>query len=510
MVIAQPSPNSPAQTFLDSAPGAAYMNGFSYQYNATASQATFSIETLYWTATIYAVEDCTFEYPSGEQSGLEFGLLNMEPVLGLAPLCTNNSCSLLGHLSATAAIESSSYGLHIGSASLNYSGSLILGGYDSGRAIGPLLSTSGLTLLDVMIGVEAGRSPFPFSSQSGLLITTTGSTAAQPIPVSLEPTFPYIFLPQQTIDSITRQLPVFFEATSRYYLWNTSDSSYSEIVKSASYLGFVFQDPTVIGANVTIKVPFMLLNLQLEASVSGLEYAASYFPLQPMQPLPNIDYTYILGRAFLQAAFVGFNTNASWVAQAPGPGQERKGLGYEPKDLTSSTSAFNVQFGDDLFNQSWSGVWTPLPSQVSGTNFNPNSASSSPFAANSKSNTGLIIGVVIGGAAFLGIPVGTAIIFLRRKKRRLWERAINPFNAQPFNHEDEKVNTPDVVRNELYGSGMDHELPPDMRLEMPERGDPAELPLNEDAQELTTHDTVDDAAKSETADNERITNPVSQ
>lgn len=181
------------------------------------------------------------------------------------------------------ATHSDTFGLHIGAAQYDYSGSLVFGGYDKSRVIGPVTSynTQGvIPLLDIILGVETGGSPFDFESKSGLLDGDASGSAPQSTYIS--PEVPYIFLPQQAIDAIVELLPVSFDETSGYYLWNTQDPQHKIIVSSPAYLGFIFQDPLGVAGSITIKVPFALLNLTLESSVSGHPTERAYFPLSEL------------------------------------------------------------------------------------------------------------------------------------------------------------------------------------------------------------------------------------
>lgn len=83
-----------------------------------------------------------------------------------------------GYLYNQSVILSYSYGLHIGSAALNYPGSLFLGGYDKARVIGPYTTFGNQdpTLLDFAIGVETGGSPFSFQNRTGLLVSDSGNS----------------------------------------------------------------------------------------------------------------------------------------------------------------------------------------------------------------------------------------------------------------------------------------------------------------------------------------------
>ena len=178
------------------------------------------------------------------------------------------------------AAQSDTYSLHIGAASLDYPGSLIFGGYDRGRVVGPVITYnpySLLRLLDVVIDVEVGESPFEFGSKSGIL--SPGSATLQPLSTFASPQVPYIFLPPEVVTAITSLLPVKFAPSASYYLWDTSDERYARIMSSSAYLGFVFPSTTGPAGNVTIKVPFQLLNMTLDSSISGYSEDTPYLPL---------------------------------------------------------------------------------------------------------------------------------------------------------------------------------------------------------------------------------------
>lgn len=217
-------------------------------------------------------------------------------------------------------IPSYSYGMHIGSVPLNIPGSLMLGGYDQSRTIGDVSSQScdsaelTIKLVDIGIGVATGGSPWAYASKTGLL-AQGNSSIDYGTTVMVLPTEPYIYLPKSSCDSITAELPVTYHAKYGLYFWNTDDPDYERIVSSPACLAFTFPKDEVNTANITIKVPFMLLNLTLEAPLWLTP--TPYFPCMPS------DGPYSLGRAFLQAAFVGVNWHKGagvwFLAQAPGP-----------------------------------------------------------------------------------------------------------------------------------------------------------------------------------------------
>ena len=372
-----------------------------------------------WNSTVVASRIAEITYPNGVTVGMETGFV----CLGGSPVL--ESYSEPKSLYDSSLTQSDSFGLHIGSAALNYPGSLIFGGYDRGRVIGPVITYNAegvngdVQVIDIVISVETGESPFDFDYEDGLLVSSSDTEVTSPVAALLKPEYPYIFLPQATLTAITSKLPINFDSKSGYYLWDTKDPSYLEIINSPAYLGFIFPSNTGDTANNTIKVPFKLLNLTLERSISGLDSDVAYFPvMQNEYDGRHVSgYEALLGRAFLQAAFMGTNwgRNTSWLAQAPGPGQSMQGLGYDPTDLYSSDTSLNVQTGDTLFKDSWKGHWTPLPGTSAQKN-NTVTDNTSPGGLSGGAIAGIIVGV-IGGIAIIA-AIGAFFIIRRRKQRR--------------------------------------------------------------------------------------------
>jgi hypothetical protein len=333
-----------------------------------------------------------------------------------------------GSLYNQSVIPSYSYGLHFGSAALNYPGSLYLGGYDKGRVIGPYTTYSARNpvLMDITIGVEIGDSPLPFHNKTGLLEVDD----ADQVEVEIAPQAPSLYLPAQTCKGLARVLPIYYDEDTRYYLWNTSDALYAQLVTSPSYLGFVFPPAPGASENVEIKIPFRLLNLTLTSPI--VTSPIQYFPCQAPTRDANSGLQYALGRAFLQGAFVGWNskTNVGWLAQAPGPGVSSVGLGVEGKNIEDSATQIEVYDGTqkNYFAQSWENHWTPLPinndsaptdSVVSDTS----SAETRGKDLSSQDNRvslsiGAIAGIATGGGLALALLVTCLILCILRRRRR--------------------------------------------------------------------------------------------
>ena len=222
-----------------------------------------------------------------------------------------NATLVPSYLNTHNIIPSSSYGLHYGSAALNLDLTLWLGGYDLSRALGPIASQSYaaaggnsfiIGLIDIGLGVDNGASPFSYPSREGIL-AEGNDTIPNGINIMINPAVPYLNLPNSTCAAITKDLPVTYSAKYGLYLWDVQDPQYEKIVSSPTLLSFIFGTNTI--GNLTIKVPFRLLNLTLEAPLTTTR--TQYFPCQP--PRDPAQQQYGLGRALLQAAFFSVNWN---------------------------------------------------------------------------------------------------------------------------------------------------------------------------------------------------------
>jgi hypothetical protein len=320
-------------------------------------------------------------------------------------------------------IASYSYGLHIGSAALGYPGSLVFGGYNKGRVVGPLTTFSDpekVSLLDIGIGVEDGSSPFDFIAKSGLLLSN--DSRRRPLDINPDPLAPYLALPDKTCDAIAALLPVNFDKKLKYYLWDTNNSSYNKIVSSAAYLSFSF--PAAVGepSPVVVKVPFKLLNLTLEPPIT--DAATPYFPCRPYNPLSGKSH--VLGRAFLQSAFLGRNWNKkiSWLGQAPGPGVSNAGLGDENVNIADDATTIKTVTIPGAFNQSWSGHWTIMKantttslttSSVPSTTAQPSITLSNLLTRHSLTS-GVIAGISVGALAGVAAIIGATLMSRRKSE----------------------------------------------------------------------------------------------
>ena len=290
-------------------------------------------------ASIVDFDPWKIYFPNGRNYTPSVGILGLGR--GHAVLVTQ---SLLGQMKANGAIQSMFGGFHMGSAAHNQEGSMILGGYEQNRVLGEVgtfnllltrcpqgaqgtlkLGGPQAYMLDVVLSVETGVSPF---NQSGNISLwhgiDDGETASESVAeggragsrlVTTNPSVPYMYMPSGLCETAAQYLPVAWSAGLDLFIWDINDQ-YHRIVGSPAFMAIVFADKNA--KNITIKVPFQLLNLTLTQPI--VDQPTAYFPCKP-NPYSNLE----LGRAFLQAAFLGFEyeNNLSYIAQAPGPDMEQ-------------------------------------------------------------------------------------------------------------------------------------------------------------------------------------------
>lgn len=346
-------------------------------------------------------------YPNGKKYPVEVGTL----ALGAPALnhTVNNATYNLieSYLWKTQQIPSYSWGMHIGAVAPSIAGSLVMGGYDQTRVIGnvssqPLNSTNGLgslniDLYDIGLGVAEGASPWKkFSSMNGLFRrdNSSGDISAS---VQIDPTRPYLYLPKDTCDAIAEQLPVTYNEGLGLYFWNTSVPQFGRVTSSPAYLSFTFENNAGADSstpNITIKVPFNILKLTLQAPL--VEQNTTYFPCHPSDE-------YALGRAFLQAVFLGTNWQNGtgggywFFAQAPGPNLQSETI------TTIQVTDTTVAPGSGTWEDSWSGWWNVIPNPGGGLSLG--------------AKVGIGIGCGVAGALAICL-IGLLVARCMRKKKK--------------------------------------------------------------------------------------------
>ncbi|KAL1801681.1 hypothetical protein ACET3X_002023 [Alternaria dauci] len=365
-----------------------------------------------------------------------------------------------GKLYADGMISLYPYLLHVGSAAFDYPGSLVFDGYNKGRVIGPPTSFRDpqvVDLLDIGIGVEHGESPFEVDNMQDLLVADAGETGVAQ-KVRIDPRSPYLSLPDNTCEGLAKVLPITYDATTRYYLWKTDDSAYEKIVTSPAYLSFTFPPGSGASLNVTIEVPFALLNLTLDVPV--VDKPTPYFPCHAYTRDPDNEEDHDkLGRAFLQAAYLGRNwaSQMTWLGQAPGPGATGQGLGDQLLEIADGATTLEYWDSEETnyFNQSWTGHWSVVDSARPESS--PNDTDIHTTASSSTSSTGLSTGTKAGigiGAAAAGLALFVISILLWRRRKQGDMVAPSDFVHPPEQHLYGSLMPPEYGQSEKDKNGM--------------------------------------------------------
>ncbi|OTB01623.1 hypothetical protein M426DRAFT_323259 [Hypoxylon sp. CI-4A] len=340
-----------------------------------------------------------------------------------------NTSLIPGYMWEHNTTASNSFSMHIGSANPRMPGSFYFGGYDQNRVVGDILTysdgyTKPIALRDIGIRVIDGSSPWGFKSLGGLLASGNSSIASGGFEVSIDGCSPYLTLPKSTCDAIASHLPVKFNEDLGLYIWNVNDPKYTQIIRSASALEFVFIAESNT-ENVTIMVPFRHLNLTLTEPL--VQEATQYFPCYTG---PSGSPT--LGRAFLQDAFVGANwgTNSWWLAQAPGPN-------IPSSSIIELGAEDSIKASANDWEESWSRAWTVLtPDEVDNpTNSSALNATEHSTPTDDALSTGAKAGIGVGvGIASITAIGALAFFFLRRRKSAPSKR---PMSDMPHSTPDQ-------------------------------------------------------------------------
>lgn len=387
------------------------------------------------------------KYPGGMTAGFTAGCLSLggrretnQSFFVGDKVPTINASLPSGWLWDNGFTESYSFGMHIGSAqpATKVPGSLWFGGYDQNRVVGEILSMNGgprdgITLRDISIDVVGSKSPFDFRSKGGLL--SEGNSSIGPsFKVLVDGCSPYLTLPESTCKNIASHLPVKFSKDLGLYLWDTESDKYKEIISSASTLSFEFISTSNTNP-VKIRVPFMHLNLTLEAPL--VDDPIPYFPCHV-----NGGDLWVLGRAFLQDAFVGANMRRGvdtwWLAQAPGPN-----IQATANPVTIGEMDDTVTKGGNDWNQSWTGLWNDeeAPSSTPSSKAN---ATDDDKPEEDEGEVGMSVAAKAGigagiSAAVIAIGVG-AFFFWRRRRSQTQPAPETAYgqNAMQQHHIDTK------------------------------------------------------------------------
>ncbi|KAL4785901.1 putative aspartic-type endopeptidase [Aspergillus varians] len=398
------------------------VQGESRQGTAT-DEVTLDDETIIPNVSFTTIYDTYQTYPNGRSYPVSVGNL----ALGAPRLRDTSSGLTLNMIAAwlytSKKTPSYAYSMHIGSVNPPIPGSLVLGGYDRHRIIGEpssqsIVDSAGIlqvVLRDIGLGVAEGDSPFPSftdTPRGGLFLDDEHQNGGMVLPrlVTIDPTKPYMYLPKATCDSVTGFFPVSFDSGLGLYIWDVNSADYTNLTSSPVYVSFTFNKDGSAAQNMTVRVPLQLLTLTLQEPLVE-DRNLTYFPCFPSTDTP------VLGRAFLQAAFVGVNwaegtNNGSWIlGQAPGPGlQGGNGGGIAPIAVNDRTLR-GIEEGS--WAESWAQYWTPL--ELQGTNAGAGTSTDSGISVGTKVG----IGIGAGLAGMILVASGVWVVILHHRKQQM-------------------------------------------------------------------------------------------
>jgi hypothetical protein len=316
-------------------------------------------------------------------------------------------------------ITSLSYGLQIGSPSLEIEPSLVLGGYDRSLCLTKPVTTQNGTfrLMDLSIGANGSGWPFLLNNTAGEINGTSSQAGLigdnATLRVLANPGVPYIYLPSGVCATVAKYLPVTYDNNLRLYLWNTDDPRYQEITTTYSYLSFTLRDePTKEERD--INVPFSLLDLELDSPLKSSK--TRYFPCRPF--VPEGGQSFHLGRAFLQAALLvqNWETNTTWLSQAPGPNMT---IPSRPVIIEETDDTIVELTNAPVWLATWNGTLKDSTWTQSNSSGSPNGSSGSPSEDEGSSlSAGAIAGIAIGAVAGLTIIAAAIFFFIRRRRSK--------------------------------------------------------------------------------------------
>jgi hypothetical protein len=375
-----------------------------------------AVESRYTNVTMRQAKSGTRKFPGG---------LEITPSLGYYSLGAPDTSQtfsvtdgdpfvgklVISQMASGGIIPSKSWGMHIGSATLKQSLSLVFGGYDRSRLVSdpfPYDSNGNfeVEIMDIAMGVAEGISPVENLTLGGRL----GSNGN--FNLKIDPLSPYMYLPSAVCQAMVEGLPVTYDDGLGLYLWNTDDPAYEAIIDSPLYLDFQFYG--LGSSNNSIKLPMTLFDLTLTAPIKSKD--TPYFPCR--HTASSSDYA--LGRAFLQGAFIGMNWEEGkfWMGQAPGPSSGASVItSIKKTDTTISKAEFS-------WNSSWANTWkvtseneTQIQTATSAT---PLASTSTAATSNGTSISGLspgaMAGIGVGSAVVALCVISGALYFIRRRR----------------------------------------------------------------------------------------------
>ncbi|KAG7050901.1 aspartic-type endopeptidase [Colletotrichum scovillei] len=440
--------NASAVALMDDWPLGLDKNAMSklYRQRTNLLSRMNDVKRSYWadiTIDIYNPNLYPTAYSNISNETAPVGTIGLGDELSYDHTNPNYIYSITDQMTSENFIANSSWYMHLGSVALGQTGSLILGGYEENRILGDVgtfhldSTLPRVILVDVLLDFEAGPSPYnttvgsvwqseslPAAVQS--MANKYGGPAGSAL-VLPNAAAPYLYLPPEVCEAAASHLPVRWVPEIGLYVWefHSDPVGTTRFVNSPASMAFVFTDEN--SRNITIKIPFRLLNLTIDRMPARENYVNwgvdTYWPCKPWTESDIVASSslnrYTLGRAFLQGAFTGFNYDRErfFMAQAPGPGMsEQLIVPDNSQDLRSRPA--------DTFVDTWREYWTELEVAAGGTGGTGGTPGTTPEATGDNSTptsglgTGAIAGIAVAAGCGLVALVALLWFFCWRARRR--------------------------------------------------------------------------------------------
>ncbi|KAL6709149.1 hypothetical protein ACN47E_001965 [Coniothyrium glycines] len=188
------------------------------------------------------------------------------------------------------------------------SGSLVLGGYDESR-----MASSGITIdmpfennHTLKLGVQSmtwGANPDRDSNKHSL------NLLAGAFPARIDSTLPYLILPDSVCDEIATRFQLGYDEVKGLYTVNASAYGWNHDLE-ATITFTISADVMNSSARTSIVLPYAALDHNLSFPI--MDASTRYFPIKRSK-----DGVYVLGRTFLQEAYLIVDYNSTRFTVAP-------------------------------------------------------------------------------------------------------------------------------------------------------------------------------------------------
>ncbi|KAK4508215.1 hypothetical protein PRZ48_001953 [Zasmidium cellare] len=214
--------------------------------------------------------------------------------------------------------------------------SLVLGGYDASRFTASNVSfqLGGAHNLSLQIAISSVLGMNTLNGTRALL------ESVEPTTFTIDSNVADLWLPQASCDLFADAFGLIYDSTTDLYLIN--DTSHSQLTTQDPSVTFTISGVTNLTSTTNVVMPYSAFDLN--ASIPIYNTSTRYFPIRAASNASQ----YVLGRAFLQEAYIFVN----WETQSFTVGQARHQNGtaeivpiLPPTTNTASSSASGLSSG---------------------------------------------------------------------------------------------------------------------------------------------------------------------